>query len=227
MAPRKTRTQVSPSRPTEATEFSFAPAEGYSDSIGPDEGGWVTLTPAPKGNESKVLHVYIRPEDYHTPGQRLEWYSNVVSHQQGADIEFNTYYGSESAKVDYDKRTITFAEPLALDPPPRTEDTQENQKLNQRHTRAMKGLLDACLVGTKRDLIKLIQAYDNPVTATIRTSMSEAEVQAEVDRIAEARAAVQPIHDALKGIEDTNERKALLRHVAHVFDIPKGDTSLR
>ena len=224
MAPRKTRTQKT---------FQFTAQGGRTPQVDADHAGWVTLDPSPAGGgeSGTALHLYIRTEDEvggEHDTKRLEWYPTISERQRELGIEdFSSKWGSDDCTIDYDKGTITFAEDVKLPPPDRAANLVLNQKANKAHVRAMGKLLDVCLVGSKRDLVKLIQAYDNPHSVSISSSMSDEDIESHVAEVKEAREKVQGIHDALKGIDNASERKALLRHVAHVFDIPKGDTSLR
>ena len=235
MAPRKTRTSASPKPPTELKTFKWEPR--YSDQAGPspENGAWVTLDPQPDFGSytPEKSHVYFYPVSPQGTKNAypLEWSSYLSSAQAdlGNRITGDERMDWDDVTVDYDKQTVTFAKAIKVAPPPPPgpfEDSDERRAVIRRHASAIRKAAEAMLAfeDQQEAAVAIGYVYDGnaeTVRIDLSTDIEEAVAEAK-SKMDKARG----LHDAVKNLTD-EDRKNVLRHLAHMFSIDKGLTSLR
>lgn len=221
--------------PEQAKTFKFTPRYN-EDWPTADHGAWVELSPKPDfGTYSEEQsHVYLYPPSPQSGDRNkypLEWSSYIICGQRESGIELSNdgRIDWDGLKVDYDKHTITLPKALKLSPPPPPspfEDTDERRAVIRAHVNGIRKAAEAMLVfeGQEEAAIAIGYVYDGnseSVRIDLNTDIEKAvaEAQAKMDK-------ARPLHEAVKGLND-HDKKVVLRHLAHMFDIRKGLTNLR
>lgn len=223
-----TATRKKPTRakkvPTEAKQFKWhvETGSGYGEAT-PTNGSWVVLEPMPKGFRSYTsAMLYIYPES--RTANRVQW------NRYGTDAAPNSIHdGSEGVVIDYANHTITFTKAFELEPPPPPgpfDDSDERRAEIRKHSAAIRKAAEAMLEfdNVKEAAEAIGFVYDE--NSVSRSFYMGTDIDAEVADIKAKFEKARALDNAVHGLS-RDEQKVVLRHLAHMFNIDKGVTSLR
>ena len=198
--------------------------------------GYYMLDPVPEGFEKATSHVFVSRDAWDRVFNK-QWSTAVrdrlpkvpAGNKQKESWDLTIPGSRVSCGSGRKPTTITFTEAMAVGKPlpSRVADNAANRKKNEAHAAAIWKVLDACLsFGSLPRLIDGIKALTAEENITITATMSDKDIEKKVKEAKDKMAGSKAIQKALAGL-DENESKAVLRHAAHVFNIPKGATNLR
>lgn len=189
----------------------------------PREYAWVRTDQVPSYRAGKETHFYIDGYTHVVRGGPTN--SNITVRR--ATDEWET--DAEKVGVfDETTMTITLDDPMEVGgkyapPPGPFDDNAENRKVHKLEADAIRKVLDAMLefdnLNQAVEAVKSITGSKSFTLNLLDNPQQLEELQATVD-------AAQPLIDAVQGLS-AEQRKRVLRHAAHYYNIPKGSTSLR